>query len=221
MKAITQKALRGFTLIEVLVALVLVSLLSLLAWRAMDGMARAGEMTGQHEQNLQRIDAGLAQWSADLDAIADTGTVAPLDFDGQHLRLTRHSSVPNSGIVVVAWTLRETAQGRMWQRFMSPAVTTKNSLQDAWSQAGRWARTPLPEDAAYIATLFAVRSWQLNYFRDNAWTNPQSAVGGAAETAPRLPDGVQLVLDVPAGSQSPLSGKLTKYWLVPTFGATQ
>jgi len=205
----------GFTLIEVLVALVLVSLLSLLAWRALDGMGRAGEFTHSNEQSLQRVQTGLAQWTADLDAIADTGLVQPLDFDGQRLRLTRQSSEPNAGIVVVVWLLRNTEQGRMLQRWTSPPATTRAALQAAWDGAERWARTPLSEDAARAVTLMPVSSWQLFYYRGDAWSNPQSSAGGSgADVSTKLPDSVQLILDVPAG-------KLTRYWIAPWQGATR
>jgi general secretion pathway protein J len=218
--------LRGFTLVEVLVALVLASLMALLSWRALDGMGRAGEITTQHEQSLQRIEAGLAQWSTDLDAMVDTGNVPPLDFDGLRLRLTRQSTDPNAGIVVVAWSLQSAPQGRVLQRWVSPVATTKNGLQAAWAMAERWARTPLPEDAKQVVTLFAVSNWQVFYYRDNAWSNPQSSTGASVANAPaKLPDGVQLVLDLPAANDqtqsAALSGKLTRYWLSPTLGATR
>ena len=163
------------------------------------------------KQSLQRIEAGLAQWTADLDATVDTGNVPPLDFDGLRLRLTRQSTDPNAGIVVVAWALQSTPQGRVLQRWVSPAVTTKSGLQASWNMAERWARTPLPEDAKQVVTLFAVSNWQVFYYRDNAWSKP--------------PDGVQFVLDLPAANNqtqsAALSGKVTRYWLSPTLGATR
>lgn len=207
---------RGFTLIEVLVALVLVSIMSLLAWRALDGMGRAGELTSTNEQSLQRVEVGLAQWSADLDAIMDAGVsgIQPLDFDGQRLRLTRQSSQPNAGVVVVAWTLRSTDAGRVWQRYASLPITSRAALQAAWLAADRWSKTPLAEDANFAVTLMPAGSWQLFYYRDGAWSNPQSAAGVTNIGAVALPDGVQLVLEVPGG-------KLTRYWATPTLGATK
>ena len=219
----TKSLERGFTLIEVLVALVLVSLLSLLAWRALDGMGRAGEFTLSNEQSLQRVQTGLAQWTADLDAVTDTGLIQPLDFDGQRLRLTRQSSEPNAGIVVVAWLLRTTEQGRVLQRWASPPATTRAALQAAWDGAERWSRTPLPEDATRAVPLMPASNWQLFYYRGDAWSNPQSSVGGsAADTSTKLPDGVQLILDLPVGAgDGSIAGKLTRYWIAPRQGATR
>lgn len=210
---------RGFTLIEVLVALVLVSIMAMMAWRAMDGLGRAGELTNANEQVLQRTQIGLGQWAADLDAITDvdagigTAVIAPLEFDGQRLRLTRQSSQPNAGVVVVAWTIRSTDAGPALQRWASLPTTNRLALQAAWLAADRWSRTPLPEDAKFAVTLMPVSRWQLFYSRDGAWSNPQSAAGTLAGGA-AVPDGVQLILDVP-------NGKLTKYWAAPTLGATK
>lgn len=207
---------RGFTLIEVLVALVLVSIMSLLAWRALDGIGRAGELTNNNEQSLQRIQTGLAQWTADLDALADTGVsgITALDFNGQRLRLTRQSSQPNAGVVVVAWTLRSVDAGRVLQRWATEPITSRAALQAAWLAADRWSRTPLPEDEKLAVTLMPSASWKLFYYRDGAWSNPQSAAGITNIGAVAVPDGVQLILDVPGG-------KLTRYWAQPTLGATK
>jgi general secretion pathway protein J len=216
MQAKRYKASRGFTLIEVLVALVLTSIMSLMAWRALDGIGRAGELTDANEQTLQRTEIGLAQWTADLDALMDTGVVGiqPLDFDGQRLRLTRQSSQPNAGVVVVMWTLRATDTGRIWQRYASLPLTNRAALQAAWLAADRWSRTVLADDASFAVNLMPASSWQLFYYRDGAWSNPQSAAGVTNIGSIVLPDGVQLVLDLPGG-------KLFKYWVAPTLGATK
>jgi general secretion pathway protein J len=225
LKPIKVLASHGFTLIEVLVAIVLVTILSLLAWRGLDGMGRAAEQTATHEQSLQRIEIALAQWTADLDAVADTGLVQALDFDGQRLRLTRRSSVISAGVVVVAWTLRSTERGHMIERWSSPPLMDRTALQMAWNNADRWSRTPLPEDEQRTAILMHVTNWQLFYYRNGAASNALSAIGttttsGVASAANTvLPDGIQLVLDLPAGQA--VSGKLTHYWVQPTLGATQ
>jgi general secretion pathway protein J len=80
----------------------------------------------------------------------------------------------------------------------------------------------------------------LFYFRENAWTNPQSsdasgaaaiaaaaaaAASGAAPAAPPnaatpvLPDGVRLVLMLPPGQA--ISGTLTRDWVRPTLAANK
>lgn len=203
---------RGFTLIEVLVALVLVSLMALLAWRGIDGMNQAVQQTSVHEQGAQRLTVALAQWSADLDAMTETSIVKTLDYDSQLLRLTRRSAEP-AGIVVVAWVIRS---GRLL-RYASSAVTDKTALQTAYLAAARWGRTPLPEDAARTVDLLAASNWQIFYYRGDAWSNPLSSAG--APTAETLPDGVRLILNVSPGTA--FAGNITRDWVQPALGATR
>lgn len=221
---------RGFTLIEVLVALVVVAVLSLLAWRVIDGMSRANEQTVQHEKTLARVQAMLGQWSADWDALS-TGLDAPaLDFDGAGLRLVRRSTQDSAGVVVVAWALHTGAQGRQLERWVAPAVTTRAALQESWDAAARWVRTPLAEDAKRTTRFMGISDWQLQYFRGNAWTNPLSAadspgkVGAAvsaiAQGAVAVPDGVRLVLQLRDEQNPALSGSVTRLWVAPWQGAT-
>jgi general secretion pathway protein J len=214
---------RGFTLIEVMVALVLVSLMALLAWRGIDGMNQAVQQTAAHEYGAQRLAITLAQWSADLEAITETGVVKALDFDGQLLRLTRKSTQP-AGVVVVAWVIRS---GRLL-RYAAPVAIDKATLQTTYLAAARWGRTPLPEDASRSVDLLAASNWQIFYFRGETWSNPLSSAGAAVTVAPApapasgsdvLPDGVRLILDIAPGSG--LSGIITRDWVQPTLGATR
>lgn len=211
---------RGFTLIEVLVALVLVSIMALLAWRGVESMSVVTSQTSDHERSTQLLVTTLAQWRADLDAMVDTGTVQALDFDGKTLRLTRQSHPMADGIIVVAWRI----QNGHLERYAAPAVQDQTSLQAAWLLAERWGRTPLAEDAARTARLMPTTAWQLFYYRGDAWTNPQSS-GAVGDTSGRevakiaLPDGVRLILEIPEGQI--LAGKVTKDWIAPTLGATR
>ena len=86
------KTIRGFTLVELLVAIVVMSMLALLSWRSLDGMTRTQTITQQRADDLLRMQAAMGQWAADLDAVTDTGEVNALDFNGQVLRMTRRDS---------------------------------------------------------------------------------------------------------------------------------
>ena len=60
---------RGFTLIEVLVALSIMAVMAALTWRGIDGMARAQAATQRYTDDVLTLQAGLTQWRADLDAM--------------------------------------------------------------------------------------------------------------------------------------------------------
>ncbi|MDP3131362.1 MAG: prepilin-type N-terminal cleavage/methylation domain-containing protein [Burkholderiaceae bacterium] len=111
-------AARGFTLVELLVAIAIMATMAFMSWRALAGMSQAEALTHARADDLLAIQAGLGQWTADLDALADTGHTPALDFDGRTLRLTRRDALEGDhhspGVQVVAWSLQQ-GQWRRWQ----------------------------------------------------------------------------------------------------------
>ena len=226
---------RGFTLIELLVALAVMALLAIVSWRGLDGMVRAQEQTRQRGDELLVLQAALAQWGADLDAVLPLAHTVPLEWDGLVLRLTRRSSaVPDPGALVVAWTRRNLRGQSQWLRWQSPPLRTRAQWQQAWQQAALWARTPSDADQHTEVVLMPLTDWQIFYYRGGAWSNPQSSSGNTAGTgteatsAPTptpnintsastsLPDGVRLQLELPPGQA--LAGRLTRDWVNPLQG---
>ena len=227
------KRLRGFTLIELLVAIGVMALMAGLTWRGLDGMTRAQEHVQARADKLLTLQAGLAQWSADLDAIQQLPGFEGIDWDGRALRLTRHSSTDfGSAVTVVAWTRRDKDGTGYWIRWQSPPVTTRGELQAAWARAAQWGQNPGDAEKRFEVPLMPLQEWRVFYYRGDAWTNPLSsdsaapppppptspAPGGAVvpSTAAALPDGVRIVLTLPTGQA--LTGVLTKDWIRPTLG---
>ena len=235
-------AARGFTLVEVLVALAIMALMAVMTWRGIDGMARAQQATHEHTDGVLALQAGLGQWRADLDAMmvwplpstavdpanaaAQTNSPAAtrsLAWDGSVLRLTRASSrAPGDGVRVVAWARRPTGE---WLRWQSAPVSAQNAWASAWEAAARWgqAGAPLlpPGAPAQAVQIGRLTDWQLHYYRNNAWTNPLSSAaeavaGGGSSTNSAVPDAIRLMLTL-APSQ-PLAGALQVDWVRPTLG---
>ena len=233
---------RGFTLVELLVALFVMALLSIMSWRGLDGMARATAITQARADELVALQNGMAQFGADLDAMADlpvpvqppagggnasgagtsatTAKPAPLDWNGQALRIVRASGgVTDSGLRVVAWSRRigqvnGTAQGQ-WLRWQSDLLRSPADLQSAWSQAAIWAQNP--DDAARKREVAVVplADWKIYYYRNDAWSNPLSS----ADAANAAPDGIRLVLTLPEGAA--LAGAITRDWIRPTVAGNK
>lgn len=159
---------RGFTLIEVLVALVILSVMAAMAWKGLDGITRAREIADGALKRTLRMQSVMQQWSADLNAVVDTGVVQALQFDGAALRLTRQTT---GGMQVVVWALRS---GR-WVRWAGPAVTNVGLLQDQWLRSFNFqGREP-----GSLAALKGVEQWQVYFYRGGAWSNAQSSAGAA------------------------------------------
>lgn len=213
---------RGFTLIELLVAISLMALMAALSWRGLDGMTRAQTQMHQRADDVLALQAGLAQWGADLDALATQPNTASLDWDGRALRILRRSSgAPGDGLRVVAWASRNIDGAGQWLRWQSPPLTTRAELQLAWQKAAQWGQNPSDEDRKLEVRIAALDQWQIFYYRSDAWSNPMSSAGAAAEVPVEgadaaTPDGVRLVLTLTPGQA--ISGVLTRDWMLPTVG---
>lgn len=169
----------GFTLVEVLVALLVMAIGAGLAWQGLDGILRARESSKAVLDRTLRVNTIVAQWEQDLAALRDTGSGVPaLSFDGQTLRLVRHA---DGGVALVAWALR----GGQWQRWVGPTVTRVGDLLEAFERSQR-----LLGNEPDQVNLAAASEFNVYFFRGNAWTNAQSTGD---------------LLQVPAGPAPPAS----------------
>ncbi len=196
----------GFTLVEVLVALLVMSVMAGLAWRGIDGLARAREATQANLETTERINTVVAQLEADLQALYDPdasagtagsagssgggGPVPALSCDGSTLRLTR---VAEGGVQMVAWQLRSP----LWMRWASPVVQHAGELQDQWLRSQQL----LGNEPGQLRLLDGATGMQIYFFRGNAWTNCQSSAGTAGQIR-----GVRLVLTL----TQPREGTVTR-----------
>jgi len=215
------KPSRGFTLIELMVAITILAMIAVLSWRGLDGMLRAQQMTQARADQVLSVQAGLGQWRADLDALIQQPGIAPLDWDGRVLRMTRRSlAAPADGMLVVGWAQRQVDGQNQWVRWQSPPLRTRGDLQTALVRVTTWARNPSDDEKAREIAVLPVTEWQVFYFRGNAWTSALSSEGStvagnvtATDIAP--PEGVRILLTLPANH--PLGGVLTLDWNRPTL----
>jgi general secretion pathway protein J len=191
----------GFTLVEVLVALVIMAILATMAWQGLDGILRARDGSRASIDRTVRMATVLTQWEQDLQGLYDTAVVPPLSFDGQTLRLTRRAQ---GGVMIVAWSVR----GGAWQRWTGPVFLRTGELQQSWLRSQQ-----LQGNEAESLTLAEnATAWQVYFNRGGQWSNaqstgdlvspalpppiPASGADGAAAASLReaLPEGVRLVI---------------------------
>ena len=162
----------GFTLVEVLVALLILSVLSTMAWRGIDGMVRARDISQARLDRSLRLSTVMAQWDQDLAALFDSPVVEHLGFDGSTLRLVRRAA---GGVQLVAWSL----EGTQWRRWAGPVVTRVAELQESWMRSHQLTGA----ESGWLVLLDGVSDAQIQFFRDTGWSNPQSS-GDLAPVAP-------------------------------------
>ena len=164
----------GFTLVEVLVALVIMAILSGLAWQGLEAVLKARDASRESIDRTTRLATVLTQWQQDLQAIVDTGVVPALAFDGQTLRLTRRV---DNGVALVAWSVR----GGLWQRWAGAAVQRSGPLQEAWLASQQFQGN----EPGQLKVADAATEWQIYFHRGSDWSNAQSS--GNVVTAPAAP----------------------------------
>jgi general secretion pathway protein J len=188
----------GFTLVEVLVALVVMSLLALMAWQGVDGMLRARDASQERLEATLRLNTALAQWQQDLLSVQQTPAVPGLRFDGASLQMTRRAP---GGLQLVVWSLRE---GR-WLRWAAPATANSRELREHWLRSQQLQGG----EPGQLTMIEGLASWNVQFYRadDNAWSNAQSSgdveppeAGASAPRQPALPRGVRLELQFAEGS---------------------
>ena len=194
---------QGFTLVEVLVALVIMAVMAGVTWQGVDGMARSRQVSSQAVERTLRVNTALVQWEQDLAALEESRVVPALRFDGATLRLTRRVSAgAYNGLQLVAWTLRDGT----WWRWAGPEVTRVAELQQSWARSQLLMGT----EPGTTKVLEGAQAAQVYFFRGEAWSNAQST--GDVMTPPtssptspptpatagpaleKLPSGVRLVL---------------------------
>lgn len=195
---------RGFTLVEVLVALVVMAIGAGLAWQGLDGILRAREGSKAVLDRTLRVNTLIVQWEQDLAALRDVSSSVPaLSFDGQTLRLVRQAE---GGVALVAWGLR----GGQWQRWVGNTVTRVGDLRESFERSQQLLGNEVGQ-----LNLAPASDFNVFFFRGNAWTNAQSTgdlvdgqggpPGGGPGAPPstgsreQLPSAVRLVITLDGG----------------------
>ena len=189
-----RRARPGFTLVEVLVALVIMAVVAAMGWQGVAAMARARDIGAAASERTLRLSALVGQWEQDLAAIYDSPQVPGLSFDGATLRVVRRS---DGGVMVVAWAVRD----GVWRRWASPPASRVGDLQQAWLASQQLQGS----EAGQIKLLDGVTGWQVYFWRGQGWSNAQSSADVVVVAAPAA---VAVAAAAPAASAAaaPASG---------------
>jgi general secretion pathway protein J len=176
----------GFTLVEVLVALVVMAILSAMAFRGIDAVMRAKDSALSATDRTLKMNTGMSQFEYDVTQIVDSKVLPQaVMFDGATLRVARRTP---EGIQLVLWTL----QDRRWQRWASGSFIHMSELTDAWMRSQQWDSI----SGNAVTVLDNVDSFQV-YVCNPAnlattgcsWNNVQSTQGSNSPASPPVQPG--------------------------------
>jgi general secretion pathway protein J len=202
----------GFTLVEVMVALVIMAVLSALAMRGMDALMRAKDAALASTDRTLKLNTGMSQFEYDMSMVVDSKVLPKaIMFDGATLRIARRTP---QGIELVLWTL----QDRRWQRWASAPAIHLSELTDAWMRSQQWGAVSggaitvldnVDDFQVYVCNPAAVNtpgcSWNNVQSTQGAagGNNPQQCPQGVPPPCPQVaapqPNGIRIVLKVPEG----------------------
>ena len=195
----THRRAAGFTLVEVLVALVIMAILSAMAFRGIDAVMHAKDNALAATDRTLKLNTGMSQFEYDVSQIVNTNVLPQaIMFDGATLRVARRTP---QGIQLVLWTL----QDRRWQRWASGSYIHMSELTDAWMRTQQWDAI----SGNAVTVLDNVDSFQVYLCNPAAintngcsWNNVQSAQGvqGAASAATAVqPNAIRISLKLAEG----------------------
>ena len=212
----------GFTLVEVMVALVIMAVLSALAMRGMDALMRAKDSALSATDRTLKLNTGMSQFEYDMAMVVDSKVLPKaIMFDGATLRIARRTP---QGVQLVLWT----RQDRRWQRWASQPVIHMSELTDAWMRSQQWDAI----SASAITVLDNVDDFQV-YVCNPAnlatsgcsWNNVQSNQGAGQNNPPQCPPGQTCQAPPPAAQPNGIKillkvpeGEIMRERELPRFG---
>lgn len=212
---------QGFTLMEVMVAMAIMALMGVMSWSGLDVMVRSQHAMQEQASTSAQMQVALQQWMLDLDQAWQPAGTEPMGWDGKVFRLTRRASQPELGLTVVAWAVREDAQGRHWMRWQSQPFIRMEQWKQAWEQAANWGRNTGGEQGVRLlpALQMEVFSWT-----GETWVNAQSSQAPMVNVLDTSELPSSLNQDMPQLQQATgvrmelttTSGTLTKDWAALT-----
>ena len=194
----TKQAARGFTLVELLVAISILAMVAVLGWRGLDGIVRARTALTEQMEVTRGMQLAFAQMQSDCEHMADSTLLGKRPFllaGNDRMTLVRTSFVENEAmrLQVVAYRIK----GGMLTRRESVGTRDLVQLDVLWTAATSDADTTAPVTLQAGVTGMTILTW---VSANNQWRQgpPPSVDPQAQAQADAAPTGLQVALQVRA-----------------------
>jgi general secretion pathway protein J len=189
---------RGFTLVELLVAISILAMVAVLGWRGLDGIVRARVALTEQMETTRGMQLAFAQMQSDCEHMADSTLLDKRPFllaDNDRLTLVRQSFVENEPmrLQVVAYRIRD----GMLIRRESAGTRDLVQLDVLWKAATSDADTTAPVTLQSGVTGMTTQTWEGDQWRQGPTQQANQAVAAIA------PTGLQVSLQV-TGAGAPM-----------------
>lgn len=177
------KSARGFTLVELLVAITVLAIVAVMGWRGLDGIVRSREQLTKNMEQTRGIQLTFAQMQSDLEQIADK----PLLRERQNIlaenarlvfvRTVQSENAP-SQLQVISYTVLDGVLSRSESPVTRDLVQLDALWQAALGQSGAQATVGLQA---------GVNGMEVRVWEAGGWKQPQNV--STSSTTPPPPTG--------------------------------
>ena len=203
----------GFTLIEVMIALAIMTVLSIMAWQGISAMLQAQKFSKERSAQVAVMQTALAQWGSDLDHVSYgvdyLGDIPAIRYDGSSLFIVRYDAMRGDrALIVVAWTKRADDANAD-----PKAITTSTDLRAAYTQAQAWASAGADTELRGAElNIMPIARWEVQSYQDGGWASDTTIPSSNGKNGD---DALRLILQPAEGGL--FAGEITRDWLRPTL----
>lgn len=209
-----RQAYAGFTLVEVMIAITIMAVLSVMAWRGLDSVSRANTMLEQRTEDMARLLRALDQLERDLALRATTELPSSTSDAPQAAAANTANTAPLAAAELLPASLQVRRQAGL--PFFIEIVRAAPAAPGRWQRVQWWQRgavlyraagpaaasfpLPAPDAAVRVAVLddlamSRVRAWEPG----QGWRNLPAAAPARSPAT-----GLELVFDIRAAGNGDL-----------------
>lgn len=213
----THSRLRGFTLVELLVAISILAIVAVLGWRGLDGIVRARMTLTQQMETTRGMQLAFAQMQSDCEHIAQRDVVDQRPYlliGADRFTLVREVFTENqpSRLQVVAYRV---VNGTLMRRESQP-VRDLVQLDALWQ-----AVTSDGDTNPSVALQAGVTGMQVATWVNNSWrqggVDPGANTAGTGQAPPQPDQGAPQVSNEPTGLQVALQSQNLQQPMIKSF----